>query len=85
VWDERPETREHLERWTARPDGSTGFLAAGAGTSALLWVEFVKGWLPIRPGDRVVEELNGLGFFVLTPERYVVLFEPETSGGEHHG
>lgn len=87
VWDGTPERAEEIKEWVEDQyaDGSkSAFLLAsempGTHEHAELWVAHNNSWSPLPIGYRVARELDGSGFYPLSPDGARAGYE-EPAGG----
>lgn len=87
VWDGTDDTADEIKAWVGIiPDGAdSGFftpaeayaLTGEATPHALLWVEHSQAWIQVPYGTRVVQELDGNGFYPIDPAGLRAGFERE--------
>jgi len=74
LWDGAASTAEDVKEWVGEPNniGESGFLlpheVSGTARHAMLWVAHNSSWSPLPIGYRVARELDGSGFYPLSPE-----------------
>jgi hypothetical protein len=74
VWDGSATCAEDVKEWVGEPnnDGEAGFLLPheifGVAQHAKLWVAHNAEWCSLPIGYRVAKELDGWGFYPLSPE-----------------
>lgn len=85
LWDGVSFTARDIQDWVGEtPSGEWGFLTiaelAGVNEHAQLWVAHNGSWSPLPVGYRVAKELDGSGFYPLSPEGFAAGYvAPEVS------
>ncbi len=85
VWDGTDERAAEIKGWVAAPKMPTGFqtpdeFGVEQPGAAMLWVAHNGSWSPLPVGYRVARELDGSGFYPLSPDGARAGYE-EPAGG----
>lgn len=75
LWDGTPKRADEIRRWVGDDRFCTPDQLSGVNEHAQLWVGHNQAWVPLPVGQRVVQEIDGSGFYPLSPDGFEAGYE----------